>query len=89
MKPKAHAPAIALAALILAGCGGGSGGDQPVASAPPPPPALTSTTTAFTPFVKQQLAMGAAAEPASVNEQEWTFDEDGTAYDDVIQAAGT
>jgi hypothetical protein len=94
MNTKAHAPTLALAALIIAGCGGGgSGGEAPVASAPPPaspPPPPTSATTAFTPFVKQQLAIAdEAAEPASVNDQEWTFDEDEAAYDDVIAATGS
>jgi hypothetical protein len=40
--------------------------------------------------VKQQLTIrDQAAEPASVNDQEWTFDEDEAAYDDVIAATGS
>jgi hypothetical protein len=81
--------ALAAAAFALAGCGGGGSGGyngggnsgSGVGAAPSP----ASAVTPFTPFVKAQLTQTSdATEPASVNEQEWTFDEDETAYDDVL-----
>ena len=84
--------ALAVAALVISGCGGGSSGAAP-SPAPPPvaaPPPPAPTTTAFTPFVKEQIARrDDAAAPVDVNEQEWVFDEDETAYDDVLEAVGT
>jgi len=87
MSMKSHLAYIALAsALALSGCGGGSGGGSDAVSSAAPVPPPTSTTTAFTPFIKAQLLQTSdVAEPASVNELEWTFDEDEAAYADVLE----
>jgi hypothetical protein len=78
---------LAAAAFALAGCGGGGGGYNGEAgnslgtTAAPP----ASTVTPFTPFVRDLFTHTSdAAEPMSVNDQEWMFDEDETAYDDVL-----
>lgn len=81
-------------ALLASGCGGGggsgdygsggmgSGGNDTPPPAPPPPP----MATAFTPFVKEQLAQTSdTSEPANVNDQQWEFDENEAAFDDVLQ----
>jgi hypothetical protein len=78
---------LAAAAFALAGCGGGGGGYNAETSngagtgAAPP----ASTVTPFTPFVRSQFTNSSdTAEPANMNDQEWTFDEDETAYDDML-----
>lgn len=81
---------VLLFALLAAGCGGGGGSDYGGngggGNTPPTTPPPESTATAFTPFVKAQLAQTSnTSEPADVNEQQWEFDEDETAFDDVLQ----
>lgn len=87
MKSKHAYIALAAAAFALAACGGGSGGYNGETSngagtgAAPP----ASTVTPFTPFVRGQFTNSSdTAEPANMNDQEWTFDEDETAYDDML-----
>jgi hypothetical protein len=88
MRSKYAYAALAAAAFALTGCGGGSGGysgdaGNSAAASPSPP---VSTVTPFTPFVRDQFTHTSdATEPASVNDQEWMFDEDEMAYDDVLQ----
>lgn len=75
---------LVLIALFVAGCGGGGydggGGNNP----PTNPPGATGT--AFVPFIKTQLTQTSnTAEPIDVNEREFEFDENETAFDDVLQ----
>jgi hypothetical protein len=74
---------LVLIALFVAGCGGGGGydgGNNP----PTNPPGATGT--AFAPFIKTQLTQTSdTAEPTDVNDRQFAFDEDETAYDDVLQ----
>ena len=92
---------VAAASLCLAACGGGGGSDMasaPAAASPPaatpppapaPPPPTAAAPTPFTPFVKAQVALAdETLDPAQVNDQEWIFDEEETAYDDILQPAG-
>lgn len=80
---------LVLFALLAAGCGGGGGsygggggGNNPPPPAPPPGP----TGTAFGPFIKSQLAQTSdTSEPTEVNDQQFEFDENETAFDDVLQ----
>lgn len=81
---------LVLLALFAAGCGGGGGGyggngggsNNPPPVVPPPAP----TGTAFTSFVKTQLAQTSdTSEPTEVNDQQFEFDETETAFDDVLQ----
>jgi hypothetical protein len=71
-----------LATVLLAGCGGGykSGGNTPPPQQPAPP-----TPTVFGAFVKTQLTQTSdTGEPVEVNDVEFQFDEDETAFDDVL-----
>lgn len=75
---------LALIALFVAGCGGGGydggGGNNP----PDNPPGATST--AFGPFIKTQLTQTSdTAEPVDINDRQFEFDENETAFDDVLQ----
>ena len=76
---------LALSALFVAGCGGGGydggGGNN---SPPANPPG--AGVTLFAPFVKTQLTQTSdTAEPIDINDRQFGFDEDETAYDDVLQ----
>jgi hypothetical protein len=78
---------LAAAAFALAGCGGGGGynGETSNGAGTGAAPPAASTVTPFTPFVRGQFTNSSdTAEPANMNDQEWTFDEDETAYDDML-----
>lgn len=96
MRTKFTHAALLLAALAMGACGGGGSGGESRGDAgagvtpPPSTPGPAPTTTAFTPFVREQLSnTNDGAEPADVNEQEWTFDEDEAAYSDLLEAQGS
>jgi hypothetical protein len=83
---------LLLVALLAAGCGGGGGGgydgggggnnNPPVTTPPAPAP----TGTAFTAFVKTQLAQTSnTSEPTDVNDRQFEFEDNETAFDDVLQ----
>lgn len=78
---------LVLIALFVAGCGGGSGydgGGSGSGNTPTNPPA--AGVMLFVPFVKTQLTQTSdTAEPTDVNDRQFGFDEDETAYDDVLQ----
>jgi hypothetical protein len=80
---KLNLKCTALATLLLAGCGGGGGynsGSSPAPQQPAPP-----TPTVFGAFVKTQLSQTSdSSEPVDVNEVQFQFDEDETAFDDVL-----
>ena len=76
---------LVLVALLVAGCGGGGGygggGNNNPPAAPPGP-----TGTAFAPFIKAQLTQTSdTAEPTEVNDLQFDFDDNETAFDDVLQ----
>lgn len=76
---------LMLLALFVAGCGGGGydggGGNNNPPNNPP-----GATGTAFVPFIKAQLTQTSdTAEPIDVNDRQFEFDENETAFDDVLQ----
>lgn len=72
---------LVLIGLLAAGCGGGGGNNNP-----PPAPLPGPTGTAFTPFIKAQLAQTSdTSEPTDVNDRQFEFDENEAAFDDVLQ----
>jgi hypothetical protein len=76
---------LVLVALLAAGCGGG-GGYGGGGNNPPPPPPPEPTGTAFTPFIKAQLMQTSdTSEPTDVNDRQFEFDDNETAFDDVLQ----
>jgi hypothetical protein len=83
--PIAHTLLVA-ATLAAAACGGGGGGGEPPPSASPPasaspPPAAVP----FASFVLEQIAAtDDTADPIELNDLDWEFDENETAYDDVL-----
>jgi hypothetical protein len=87
MKSQMAYALLAVATLAAAGCGGGGrGGEPPPAVNPPPsstpPPA---TLISFTNFVLEQIAAtDDTVEPIEVNDLDWEFDENETAYDNVL-----
>jgi hypothetical protein len=75
---------LVLIALLVAGCGGGGYNGGGGANTPTSPPG--AGVTAFVPFIKTQLTQTSdTAEPTDVNDPQFAFDEDETAYDDVLQ----
>ena len=78
---------LVLFALLAAGCGGGGGyGGGGGTNNPPPAPPPGPTGTAFAPFIKSQLAQTSdTSEPTDVNDQQFEFDDNETAFDDVLQ----
>lgn len=77
---------LPLVVLLAAGCGGGSSYDGGGNNNPAPAPAPGASGTAFTPFIKSQLAQTSdTAEPADVNDRQFEFDEDETSFNDVLQ----
>ncbi|HEY0680739.1 MAG TPA: hypothetical protein VGD45_00265 [Steroidobacter sp.] len=79
---------LVLVALLAAGCGGGGGGygGSDGGGGNNPPPAPGPTGTAFTAFIKAQLTQTSdTAEPIDVNDRQFEFDENETAFDDVLQ----
>ena len=77
---------LVLIALFVAGCGGGGGYDGGGGGNNPPTNPPGATGTAFVPFIKTQLSQTSdTAEPIDVNDRQFEFDENETAYDDVLQ----
>ena len=82
--------ALAAATVVLAGCGGGSGGydsgggggDGGGTGMQPPP---TVGPSGFVPFVRAQFeATSNASEAVEINDREFSFDEDESAYADLL-----
>jgi hypothetical protein len=79
---------VVLVALLAAGCGGGGGygGGRDGNNNPAPTPPSGARGTAFVSFIKTQLAQTSdTAEPTSVNDLQFEFDESETSFDDVLQ----
>ena len=80
---------LVLVALLVAGCGGGGGGyggGGGSGNNPPPTPPPAPTGTAFAAFIKDQFAQTSdTSEPIDVNDRQFEFDENETAFDDVLQ----
>jgi len=77
-----HASVFAAAMLALTACNGSS--NSPSANpGPTTPPAVDNT---FTTFVKSLLATASSdtAAPIDINAHELTFDENASAYNDVL-----
>jgi hypothetical protein len=73
------------ATLAAAGCGGGSGGAPPPAANPPPSSSPSPTAVPFASFVLDQIsATDDTVDPIEVNDLDWEFDENETAYDNVL-----
>lgn len=71
---------LVLIALFAAGCGGGgyNGGGNDNGSPP--------DGASFTSFVKDQIAKTSdTSEPIEVNDRQFQFDDNETAFDDVLQ----
>jgi hypothetical protein len=72
---------LVLTALFVAGCGGSDYDGGGRSNNPP-----GATSTAFGPFIKAQLTQTSdTAEPIDINDRQFEFDEDETAFDDVLQ----
>ena len=77
---------LVLIALFVAGCGGGGGYDGGGGGNNPPTNPSGTAVSLFVPFVKTQLTQTSdTAEPIDVNDRQFEFDENETAYDDVLQ----
>ena len=76
-----------LATLAIAGCGGGSGsygseGDPGAQPQPQPPP---GGAAGFVPFIKEQFAATSdQSDAVEINDREFSFDEDESAYSDML-----
>ena len=72
-------------AAMLSACGGSGSSSGPV-FVPPPPPPPPPAQTAFSQFVQDQFAATADdTEPEPVDDVDFAFDEDPTAFDSLLQ----
>jgi hypothetical protein len=81
----AHALLVG-ATLAAAGCGGGGGsGEPPPPANPPPSSSPPPAAVPFASFVLEQIAAtDDTVDPIELNDLDWEFDENETAYDNVL-----
>ena len=73
-----------LAFVLVAGCSS-DGNDTPIVMPPPPPPPPPAPTS-FNQFVVDQFAATADnTDPVAVDDEDFAFDEDPSAFDSVLQ----
>lgn len=77
---------IALLAIFLGACGGSSSSAVVAPPAPPPPPPPPPPPVQFNQFVQNEFAATADdTDPQPVDDVDFIFDEDPTAFDSLLQ----